>query len=80
VSSKFFEQLGAEQHIAVFAAFAALEVNHHALTVDVANFQTREFGTPESSGIESHQQSAMEGRASRIDESRHFLLARTVGR
>src|SRR5216684_6388556 len=75
VSPEFVEQSWTEQHIAVLAAFAALDVNHHALTVDVANFQTCEFGTPESGGVERHQQSAMEGRASRIDESRHFLLA-----
>ena len=75
VSSKFFEQLWAEQHIAVLAAFTALDVNHHALTVDIADFQAREFGTPESGGVEGHQQSAMQGRASRIDESRDFFLA-----
>src|SRR5216684_2060067 len=75
VSPEFVEQLWAEQHIAVLAAFATLDVNHHALTVDVANFQTREFGTPESGGVECHQQSAMQRRASRIDESRDFFLA-----
>src|SRR6266851_7151206 len=75
VLAEFVEQLLAEQHIPVFAAFAALDVNHHALTVDVADFQTREFGTPEPSGVERHQQSAMQGRASRIDESCHFFLA-----
>src|SRR6266446_2573709 len=75
VSPEFVEQLWAEQHIAVFAAFAALDVNHHALTVDVTHFQAREFGTPESGGVQRHQQSAMEGRASRIDESRNFFLA-----
>src|SRR5208337_713323 len=55
VSLKFVEQLWAEQHIAVFAAFTTLDVYHHALTVDVANFQSCEFGTPESRGIEGHQ-------------------------
>src|SRR6266481_321697 len=55
VLPEFFEQLWAEQHIAVFAAFAALDVNHHALTVDVSDFQAREFGTPESGGVERHQ-------------------------
>src|SRR5260370_15866381 len=72
---EFVEQFWAEQNIAIFATFTALDVDHHALAVHVANFQTREFGTPESGGVERHQQSAMEGRASRIDESRHFLLA-----
>ena len=75
VLPEFVEQLCAEQHIAVFAAFTALDVNHHALTVDVTHFQACEFGTPESGGVERHQQSAMQRRASRIDESRHFFLA-----
>src|SRR5882672_2072535 len=75
VLPEFVEQLCAEQHIAVFAAFTALDVDDHALTVDVTYFQTREFGTAESGGIERHQQSAMQRRASRIDELRHFLLA-----
>src|ERR1700674_1060099 len=35
---EFVEQLGAEEHIAVFAAFTALDVDHHALTVDVTHF------------------------------------------
>ena len=75
VLPEFVEQLWAEQHIAIFAAFAALDVNHHALAVDVTNFQACEFGTAESGGVERHQQSAMQRRASCIDESRHFFLA-----
>src|SRR6266481_7098198 len=75
VLPEFVEQLCAEQHIAVFATFTALDVDDHALTVDVTYFQTREFGTAESGGIERHQQSAMQRRASRIDELRHILLA-----
>src|SRR3984893_4860548 len=75
VLPEFVEQLCAEQHIAVFAAFTALDVDHHALTIDVADFQACEFGTTESGGIERHQQSAMQRRTSCIDESRHFFLA-----
>ena len=56
-----FQQLWAEHHIAVFAAFTALDVDDHALTVDVADFQCVEFGTPHSGGIERHQHSAMQG-------------------
>jgi hypothetical protein len=52
-----------------------LDVYHHALTVDVTHFQVRKSGTPESRGIEGHQPCAMQRRASRIDESRHFFLA-----
>lgn len=75
VMSQFFEQLRTEQHIAVFAALAALDVDDHALTVDVTHFQVREFGTPESGGVERHQQSAVQRRSSRIDQPRHFFLA-----
>jgi hypothetical protein len=75
VSLEFVKQLWAEQHIAIFAAFTALDVDHHALTVDVTHFQVCEFGTPESCGIERHQQGAMQRRVSRINESRDLLLA-----
>src|SRR6266849_3560010 len=75
VLSEFVEQLWAEQYIAVFATFTALDVDDHALAVNVTHFQAREFGTAESSGVERHQQSAMQRRPSRIDESRYFLLA-----
>src|SRR6266704_3588562 len=75
VLPEFVKQLWAEQHISVSAAFAALDVNDHALAVDIADFQAREFGTPESGGVEGHQQSAMQGRPRRIDEPRNFFLA-----
>src|SRR6202022_1296531 len=75
VLPEFVEQPCAEQYIAVFAAFTALDVDHHALAVDVTHFQACEFGTAESGGVERHQQSAMQRRASCIDESRTFFLA-----
>jgi len=75
VLPEFVEQLCAEQYISISAAFAALDVNDHALAVDIADFQAREFGTPESGGVQRHQQSAMQWRSSRIDEPRHFFLA-----
>src|ERR1700693_4954641 len=75
VLPEFVEQLGTEQHIPISAAFAALDVNHHALAVNVADFQLRELGTPEPRGVERHQQSAMQGRPRRIDEPRNFFLA-----
>src|SRR5215467_6797596 len=75
VLAQFVEQLGAEHHVAILASLAAAYVNHHALAVDVCNFQVRKFSTTQSSGIEHHQQGAMEGSARGIDQSRHFLLA-----
>jgi len=38
-------------------------------------FQVGQLGASHSGGVEHHQQCAMKGSASRIDESRHFFLA-----
>ena len=40
MSTQFIEQLGAEHDIAIGASLAALDVNHHPVAVDVADFQT----------------------------------------
>ena len=42
VLAQFLEQFWAEHHIAIFASLAALDVNHHALAVDVTDFQVRQ--------------------------------------
>ena len=39
VLAQFVEQLGAEHDIPVFAALSPLDMNHHALTVDIAGLQ-----------------------------------------
>src|SRR3984893_1403468 len=75
VLAQFLEQFWTEHHIAISASLAALNVNHHALAVDVTDFQVCQLGIPYSGGVERHQQNAMVGSGRRIDESRHFLLA-----
>ena len=45
------EQLGTEHDIEIFAALAAADVHHHALTVDVVDFQRGQFGIPGASGV-----------------------------
>src|SRR5579862_3022318 len=55
VLAQFFEQLGAEHDIAISAAFSTPDVNHHALAVNVADLQARQFGTPHAGGIERHE-------------------------
>ena len=55
VSLEFVEQFWAEQNIAVFATFTALDVDHHAFAVYVADFQVCQFSAPYSGGVESHQ-------------------------
>src|ERR1700739_830533 len=75
VSLEFVEQSWAEQNIAVFATFTALDVDHHAFAVYVADFQVGQFSASYSGGVERHQQGAMIRSQSCIDESCHFLLA-----
>ena len=60
VVPQHFQQVRAEHDIAIFAAFASLDMDHHALTVDVRDLQMRQFGTPQASGIQGHQESAVE--------------------
>src|SRR3989454_5081628 len=64
-----------KHHVPIFAPLATLDVNYHALAVDVRNFQVGQLGASHSGSVERHQQRAMKGSASRIDESRHFFLA-----
>src|SRR6202022_1389964 len=73
--TQFLKQFCAEHHIAISASLAALNVNHHALAVDVADFQMRQLGVAHSGGVERHQQNAMVGSERSIDESCDFFLA-----
>ena len=75
VLTKLLEQRKTKHHVPVFAPLAALDVNHHALAVDVAELQARRLFVPGPGGIERHQQSAMEGSRGRIDELSNFFLA-----
>src|SRR5215470_5192394 len=75
VFPEFLEQLGAQHHVAILASLPALDVNHHALAVDVANFQVRQFGTAHSGSVERHQQGAMVGSAGGINQCGYLFLA-----
>src|ERR1700720_4819412 len=73
VLTQYLEQFWAEHHISVFASLAALDVNHHAFAIDVADFQVGQFSTSYSGGVERHQQSAMIRSQSCVNESRDFF-------
>jgi len=75
VLTQCLEQFWARYHIPVFASLAALDVNHHALAIDVADFQVRQFSASYSGGVERHQQNVMEGSARSLDQSCDFFLA-----
>src|ERR1700730_5942887 len=75
VLTKFCQQFRTEHHVAVFASLAALDVNHHALAIDVGDFQVGQFRASYSGGVEGQQQSAMEGSGGCSDELSNFFLA-----
>src|SRR5258707_13914229 len=75
VLTQCLEQFWAEHDIPVFASLSALDVNHHAFAIDVADFQVCQFSASYSGGVERHQQSAMIRSQSCVDESRDFFPA-----
>ena len=57
--AQFIEQMGAEHDIAILAAFAVLDMHHHARRVDVGEFEGRALGATHASGIEGHEDGAV---------------------
>jgi hypothetical protein len=74
IDAKFLEQLRAEHDIAVLAAVALADMDHHPLAFDVADLQAGRFGAARAGGIHRHQQDAMKGRVRRLNQSRDFFL------
>ena len=54
VRAQFFEQHRAEHHVAVLATFAALNVENHALAIDVADLQASQLCVPHTGRVEGH--------------------------
>ena len=50
-------------------------MHHHALTVDVADFQVGQFGVPGAAGVEGHEHDALARGACRMEELRDFFAA-----
>src|ERR1700722_9615874 len=74
VDAQFLEQLRAEHDIAVLAALALSDVDHHPLAVDVADLQMGRFCAACAGGIKRHQQDAMKGFISGINQPRNLFL------
>jgi hypothetical protein len=60
----------------IFAPLAAADVNHHALTVDVADFQVGQLSASGAGGIESHEQDALRRSACRMHELSDFFATK----
>jgi hypothetical protein len=75
VTLQFLQEFRAEHDIAVLAALSALDVNDHSFPVDIAHLQMCQFGTPQSGGVQSHQQDTVKHCRSSIDEPRYLFRA-----
>src|ERR1035441_7234807 len=80
VDAQLFEQLRAEHDIAVLAALALPDMDHHPLAVYVADLQVGRFRAACAGGIHRHQQDAMKGGIRRLNQSRDFFLAEYPGK
>ena len=66
---QFFEQIGAEHDVAVLAAFALLDMHHHARRIDIGELEGRTLGATHASGIEGHEDGAVEGDRRGVDQA-----------
>lgn len=80
VFAQCFEEPGTERHIAVLAAFAFMNMDDHALAVDVVDAQANQFAAPHPGRIQSHQDGARLQSACRIDQASDFVRAQYARR
>ena len=75
VDAKFLQQLRAEHDIAVLAALALSDMDHHPLAVDVTDLQVSRFCAACAGGIHRHQQDAMKRCVRAAQSACDFFLA-----
>jgi hypothetical protein len=63
------EQCRREHHISIPLAFALLDANHHALTVEIAWAEPDRFRDPESGGVARREDGAVLGRRDAIERA-----------
>src|SRR5208337_3715500 len=69
------QQSRTQRQVTIFAALALYHSDDHALAIDVADLETREFGASHAGSIECHQQRPSKEVSGGIDQLRDFLLA-----
>src|SRR5664280_2513510 len=75
VSAQRFEKLRAQHDVSVQASLASPDMDHHALTVNIADLLMRCFGAACPGGIKRHEQDAVEGAFCGLNQTRNLLLA-----
>ena len=75
VGPELVEQFRAERHLAVFAAFALADADHHALLVDVLGPEVAQLGAAHAGGVERHQNGAVAQIGGGVDQAGDFVRA-----
>ena len=79
VGPKLIVELRAEGNLAVLAALALADVDHHPFLVDVLGPQMAQLGAAHAGGIQSHQDGAVAEVGGGGDQPRHFPGAEDGG-
>ena len=69
------QELRREHDVAVLAALALLDPDHHPLAVDVGNLQENDFRHAQSSGIDRGQRGAALEARDRLQKAHHLVGA-----
>lgn len=73
------EERGREHYVAIFAAFALVNPDDHALTINVGEFQMDRFADPQPRRIADGEDGALLQGAHGLQKTRDFLLAQHDG-
>src|SRR5216684_6218346 len=73
--SQQFEQMWRQHHVAVFAAFALFDADHHPFAVDVADLERDHFGGAQTSPVGHAQRRFVLEPRRCIQQPRHLLRA-----
>ena len=69
------EERGTEGDLAIAAALALLDAEHHALAIDVADFELARFAAPQARAVQRQQQRAVIEILRAGDEALHLVGA-----
>jgi hypothetical protein len=68
-----------QRHEAVFGALTAMHVNHHSLTVDIADFQMQRFLQAQAAGVDRAQESVVMSGAHAPEQRAYFFATQDRG-
>ena len=67
--------MGAEHDVAILAAFAVLDMEHHARSVDVGHLEVGQLGAAHACAIEGDENGAVEGNGRGVDQAGDLFRA-----